>query len=176
MRQPAIGDDAGAHAHRVERVAAADRLPIHRPHHAHRPCARVVLALEPTDAAILVTPHPDRRYVDVEAPQHLRVQPALDLADRVGDALLDRTVVDRGAVARLGDQAGRDLLGYDRSFEIRASSRPDRCTAAAATRSPAPAGAWVDGTTWDAIAATGRAPAACDAGTALAAASELVVT
>jgi hydroxypyruvate reductase len=45
---------------------------------------------------------------------------------------------------------------------------------------PAPAGAWVDGTTWDAIAAAGRDPdaalAACDAGTALAAAGALVVT
>jgi hydroxypyruvate reductase len=45
---------------------------------------------------------------------------------------------------------------------------------------PAPAGAWVDGATWDAIAAAGRDPAAalasCDAGTALAAAGALVVT
>ena len=45
---------------------------------------------------------------------------------------------------------------------------------------PAPAGAWVDGTTWDAIAATGCDPAAalaaCDAGTALAAAGALIVT
>jgi hydroxypyruvate reductase len=45
---------------------------------------------------------------------------------------------------------------------------------------PAPAGAWVDGTTWDAITAAGRDPAAalaaCDAGTALAAAGALVVT
>lgn len=45
---------------------------------------------------------------------------------------------------------------------------------------PAPAGAWVDGTTWDAIVAAGRDPAAalatCDAGTALAAAGALVVT
>ena len=45
---------------------------------------------------------------------------------------------------------------------------------------PSPAGAWVDGTTWDAIAAAGIDPAAalaaCDAGTALAAVSALVVT
>ncbi len=45
---------------------------------------------------------------------------------------------------------------------------------------PAPAGAWVDGTTWDAIASAGRDPAAalatCDAGTALAAAGALIVT
>ena len=45
---------------------------------------------------------------------------------------------------------------------------------------PPPAGAWVDGTTWDAIAATGRDPAAalaaCDAGTALDAVGALVVT
>jgi len=45
---------------------------------------------------------------------------------------------------------------------------------------PAPAGAWVDGTTWDAITAAGRDPAAalatCDAGPALAAAGALVVT
>jgi len=45
---------------------------------------------------------------------------------------------------------------------------------------PAPAGAWVDGTTWDAIAATGRDPAAalarCDAGSALDAAGALIVT
>jgi hydroxypyruvate reductase len=44
---------------------------------------------------------------------------------------------------------------------------------------PSPAGAWVDGATWDAIAATGLDPAAalaaCDAGTALAAAGALVV-
>jgi glycerate 2-kinase len=44
---------------------------------------------------------------------------------------------------------------------------------------PAPAGAWVDGTTWDAIAAAGCDPAAalaaCDAGTALAAVGALVV-
>jgi glycerate 2-kinase len=45
---------------------------------------------------------------------------------------------------------------------------------------PAPAGAWVDGTTWDAIAAAGCDPAAalaaCDAGTALAAVGALAVT
>jgi glycerate 2-kinase len=45
---------------------------------------------------------------------------------------------------------------------------------------PAPAGAWVDGTTWDAIVAAGHDPAAalatCDAGTALAAAGALIVT
>jgi glycerate 2-kinase len=45
---------------------------------------------------------------------------------------------------------------------------------------PSPAGAWVDGATWDAIAAAGIDPAAalaaCDAGTALAAAGALVVT
>jgi hydroxypyruvate reductase len=45
---------------------------------------------------------------------------------------------------------------------------------------PAPAGAWVDGTTWDAIIAAGHDPdaalAACDAGTALAAAGALIVT
>ncbi|HEX2685783.1 MAG TPA: glycerate kinase [Kofleriaceae bacterium] len=45
---------------------------------------------------------------------------------------------------------------------------------------PAPAGAWIDGRTWDAIAAAGLDPAAalatCDAGTALAAAGALIVT
>jgi glycerate 2-kinase len=45
---------------------------------------------------------------------------------------------------------------------------------------PAPAGAWVDGTTWEAISAAGRDPAAalarCDAGTALAAIGALIVT
>lgn len=45
---------------------------------------------------------------------------------------------------------------------------------------PSPAGAWVDGATWDAIAAAGRDPAeslaACDAGGALAAVGALVVT
>jgi hydroxypyruvate reductase len=45
---------------------------------------------------------------------------------------------------------------------------------------PAPAGAWIDGATWDAIVAAGIDPAAalavCDAGTALAAAGSLVVT
>jgi glycerate 2-kinase len=45
---------------------------------------------------------------------------------------------------------------------------------------PSPAGAWVDGGTWDAIAAAGIDPAAalaaCDAGTALAAVGALVVT
>jgi len=45
---------------------------------------------------------------------------------------------------------------------------------------PAPAGAWVDGTTWDAIVAAGHDPAAalatCDAGTALAAVGALSVT
>ena len=45
---------------------------------------------------------------------------------------------------------------------------------------PAPAGAWIDGTTWDAIIAAGRDPAAalagCDAGTALHAVGALVVT
>jgi hydroxypyruvate reductase len=45
---------------------------------------------------------------------------------------------------------------------------------------PAPAGAFVDGTTWDAIVAAGIDPAAalarCDAGTALAAVDALVVT
>ena len=45
---------------------------------------------------------------------------------------------------------------------------------------PSPAGAWVDGATWDAIAAAGidptRALAACDAGTALAAVGALAVT
>jgi hydroxypyruvate reductase len=45
---------------------------------------------------------------------------------------------------------------------------------------PSPAGAWVDGATWDAIAAAGLDPAAalaaCDAGTALAAVGALVIT
>src|SRR5262249_26839084 len=45
---------------------------------------------------------------------------------------------------------------------------------------PSPAGAWVDGATWDAIAARGIDPAAalaaCDAGTALSALGALVVT
>lgn len=45
---------------------------------------------------------------------------------------------------------------------------------------PSPAGAWVDGTTWDAIVAAGIDPAAalaaCDAGSALAAVGALVVT
>lgn len=45
---------------------------------------------------------------------------------------------------------------------------------------PAPAGAWVNGTTWDAISAAGLDPdaalARCDAGTALDAVSALVVT
>ncbi|MGH2899112.1 MAG: MOFRL family protein, partial [Solirubrobacteraceae bacterium] len=45
---------------------------------------------------------------------------------------------------------------------------------------PSPAGAWVDGATWEAIAAAGLDPtaalAACDAGTALAAVGALVVT
>lgn len=45
---------------------------------------------------------------------------------------------------------------------------------------PAPAGAWVDGATWDAIAAAGIDPAAalarCDAGPALAAVGALIVT
>jgi hydroxypyruvate reductase len=45
---------------------------------------------------------------------------------------------------------------------------------------PAPAGAWVDGATWEAIAAAGIDPAAalasCDAGRALAAVGALVVT
>jgi glycerate 2-kinase len=45
---------------------------------------------------------------------------------------------------------------------------------------PSPAGAWVDGATWDAIAAAGIDPAAalaaCDAWTALAAVGALVVT
>lgn len=45
---------------------------------------------------------------------------------------------------------------------------------------PSPAGAWVDGATWDAIAAAGVDPAAalaaCDAGSALAAVAALVVT
>lgn len=45
---------------------------------------------------------------------------------------------------------------------------------------PSPAGAWVDGATWDAIAAAGLDPAAalarCDAGPALAAVGALIVT
>jgi hydroxypyruvate reductase len=48
------------------------------------------------------------------------------------------------------------------------------------TDRPSPAGAWIDGTTWDAIAAAGLDPAAaldaCDAGTALATIGALVVT
>jgi hypothetical protein len=63
----------------------------------------VVVALEPADAPVLVAPHPDRRHVDVQPRQDLRVQPALELAERGGDALLDRTVVDRRAVAGLGE-------------------------------------------------------------------------
>jgi hypothetical protein len=43
---PAVGDDAGAHAHRVERAAVALCLSVHR-HHTHRRGERVVVALEP---------------------------------------------------------------------------------------------------------------------------------
>jgi hypothetical protein len=101
VRQPAVVDDAGAHAHRIERIAVALRLPVHRPHHAHRPRERVVVALGPADPPVLVAPHPDRRHVDIEARQDLRMQRTLDLAERVGHALFDRAVVDRGAVASL---------------------------------------------------------------------------
>jgi hypothetical protein len=94
---------AGAHAHRIERGAVALGLPVHRPHHPHCPRERVVVALEPVDPAVLVAPHPDRWHVDVEPREDLRVQPALDLAERVGHALLERAVVDRRAATGLRD-------------------------------------------------------------------------
>jgi len=121
--QPAVGDDAGAHAYWIERVAIALGLPVHRPHHAHRARKRVVLALRPTDAAVLVAPHSDRRHVDVEARQNLRVQPALDLAERVGHALLERAVVERHAAGCLGELV-IDALGQLR--QLRAQRRAAR--------------------------------------------------
>lgn len=118
MWQPAVGDDAGSHAHRIERVAVANGLPVHRPHHAHRPRERVVVALGPADPPVLVAPHPDRRHVDIEARQDLCMQPTLDLAERVGDTLLDRAVVDRGAVASMGELVV-DALGQLRQLAHR---------------------------------------------------------
>jgi hypothetical protein len=120
VRQPAIGDDASAHAHRIERVAVALRLPVHRPHHAHRSGERVVVALGPTYAAVLVPPDPDRWHVDVEACQHLRVQPTLDLAERVSNALLERAVVDRRAARCLGELV-IDALGQLRQLGAQAA-------------------------------------------------------
>lgn len=67
-----------------------------------------------------------------------------------------------------GSQRGAFIAGTD---GVDGPPPPDR---------PSPAGAWVDGTTWDAILAAGLDPAAalarCDAGTALAAVGALVVT
>jgi hydroxypyruvate reductase len=74
------------------------------------------------------------------------------------------------ALARLlrGRSRGALVVGTD---GIDGPPPPDRAS---------PAGAWVDGGTWDAIAATGRDPAEhlarCDAGSALAAVGALVVT
>jgi hypothetical protein len=36
-------------------------------------CGGALVALEPAEAAVLVGPDPDRRHVDVEARQNLRV-------------------------------------------------------------------------------------------------------
>ena len=75
----------------------------------------MVVALEPVDPAVLVAPHPDRRHVDVESREDLRVHPALDLAERVGHALLERAVVDRRAAAGLREVVV-DALGQFRQL------------------------------------------------------------
>lgn len=84
---------------------------------------------------------------------------------------------DGGRAQQLALVLARRLRGSDRAAFVVGTDGIDGPPPA---DRPAPAGAWVDGTTWDAIAAAGIDPAAavaaCDAGSALAAVGALVVT
>ena len=84
---------------------------------------------------------------------------------------------DGGRAQQLALALARRLRGTPRTAFVVGTDGVDGPPPA--TR-PAPAGAWVDGTTWDAVAAAGHDPAAalatCDAGTALATVGALVVT
>jgi hydroxypyruvate reductase len=95
-------------------------------------------------------------------------EPTLRVPDRHGEG---------GRAQQLALALAGLLRGGDRSALVVGSDGIDGPRPAGR---PAPAGAWIDGTTWAAIAAAGIDPAAalaaCDAGTALAAAGALVVT
>jgi glycerate 2-kinase len=95
-------------------------------------------------------------------------EPTLRLADAHGEG---------GRAQQLALELARRLRGSDRSALVVGTDGIDGPPPA--TRA-APAGAWIDGATWDAITAAGGDPAAalaaCDAGTALHAAGALVVT
>jgi hydroxypyruvate reductase len=82
-----------------------------------------------------------------------------------------------GRAQQLALMLARDLRGTDRSALVVGTDGVD---GPPPLDRPAPAGAWVDGSTWDAIASAGVDPAAalvaCDAGTALHAVGALVVT
>jgi glycerate 2-kinase len=84
---------------------------------------------------------------------------------------------DGGRAQQLALVLARELRGTERSALVVGTDGVDGPPPAGR---PSPAGAWVDGATWDAIAAAGLDPAAalerCDAGTALAAVRALVVT
>jgi hydroxypyruvate reductase len=95
-------------------------------------------------------------------------EPTLTIPDDHGEG---------GRAQQLALEMARRLRGTDLSAFVAGSDGVDGPPPA---NRPAPAGAYVDGTTWDAIVAAGIDPAAAlarrDAGTALAAAGALVIT
>ena len=127
-------------------------------------------------AAVTRIREPFELDVDVEAARLARLrgrlvawgEPVLVLPDDHGEG---------GRAQQLALELAKHLRGHDRSALVIGS---DGIDGPPPRERPAPAGAFVDGSTWDAIAAAGidpeRARARCDAGTALAAIGALVVT
>jgi glycerate 2-kinase len=124
---------------------------------------------------------------------HVELDPIRDRVDAVADRLARATGLviawgepvlrvpedhgEGGRAQQLALELAKRLRGIDRSALVIGS---DGIDGPPPRDRPAPAGAFVDGTTWDAIRARGLDPdaalARCDAGTALDAVGALVVT
>jgi hydroxypyruvate reductase len=141
----------------------ADTEAVIAPMHAFADAFARKIARSRADAPVIT----DVRAVDLELDRVAWGEPTVALPADHGVG---------GRAQQLALHLARHLRGTDRSAFVAGSDGidgpppPDR---------PAPAGAYVDGTTWDAIAAAGidpdRALARCDAGTALHAVGALFV-
>lgn len=156
------------------RIARDDLARLIAPMHSFSRAAAAVLADRGIDAHRILAPIAgDVRAaaIRIAAHDHPIVawgEPTLKLSDAPGEG---------GRAQQLALELARLLAGSERAAFVVGSDGVD---GPPPKDRPAPAGAYVDGTTWAAIAAAGIDPAdaldRCDAGTALGAVGALVVT
>lgn len=156
------------------RIARDDVARVVAPMHAFSRAAASVLAERGIDAHRILAPIAgDVRAAAIRIAAHGHPivawgEPTLVLAHDPGEG---------GRAQQLALELARLIAGGQRAAFVAGSDGVD---GPPPKGRPAPAGAYVDGTTWAAIAAAGIDPAAaldrCDAGTALAAVGALVVT